>query len=166
MKYVPRFLKKIEALRVVVPIQAVPILDSLAKFREIQQGCFGWDLCPDYRERIKCFTESVASLKVFCESSLSLKFTITWKLHMVCCHLEPRLTRLGQGLALVCEQAGEAIHHKFKATRARFKRSKYHPLAGKALKKSVVQWSSWALNPITKSVMQRFRDKARERRRR
>jgi hypothetical protein len=161
-----RFLKKIEALRAVVPLQALPILDALAKFREIQHGCFGWDLCSDYSQRIASFTESVEDLKLFCEGTLGLKFTIPWKLHMVCCHLEPLLDRLGRGLALVCEQAGEAIHYRFKGTKSRYRLNKYHVMAGKAQKKAVVQWSSWALHPITKSTMQRYRDKASARRRR
>ena len=46
---------------------------------------------------------------------LKLTLTITWKLHMVCSHLESLLDRLGTGLAIVCEQAGEAVHCKFKS---------------------------------------------------
>ena len=46
-----------------------------------------------------------------------MKLTIPWKLHMVCAHLEPLLTRLGQGLAIFCEQAGETIHCKLKKQR-------------------------------------------------
>ena len=57
-----RFMKKIEAMRRVVPVQALPILDTLELFREIQHGCFGWELSKDYKEKIHKFTESVASL--------------------------------------------------------------------------------------------------------
>ena len=83
---------------------------------------------------------------------------------MLSCHLEPLLTRLGQGLAIYCEQAGEAIHHKFKGTKSRYKRNKYHAMHGKAQKKAVVQWSSWNLHSINKSTIQRYRDKARMKR--
>ena len=50
---------------------------------------------------------------------LKIKVNITWKIHMICCHLETQLTRLGRGLAIVCEQAGEAVHSKLKKTEAR-----------------------------------------------
>ena len=113
-----KFMKKIEAMRQVVPARALPILDTLKLFREIQHGCFGWELCKDYKQKIHKFTESVARLKIYCETTLKVKYTIPWKLHMVCCHLEPLLDRLGRGLAIVCEQAGEAVHAKFKLTKS------------------------------------------------
>ena len=159
-----RFMKKIEAMRRVVPVQALPILDTLKLFREIQHGCFGWELCKDYKQKIHKFTESVASLKIYCETTLKIKYTIPWKLHMVCCHLEPLLDRLGRGLAIVCEQAGEAVHAKFKLTKSRYNKNKYHESHGKAQKKAVVHWSSWNVYRVNNSTMQKFRDKARARR--
>ena len=50
---------------------------------------------------------------------MKIKVNITWKIHMMCCHLETQLTRLGRGIAIVCEQAGEAVHSKLKKTEAR-----------------------------------------------
>ena len=110
------------------------------------------------------FTESVAKLKVYCETTLKVKYTIPWKLHMVCCHLEPLLDRLGRGLAIVCEQAGEAVHAKFKRNKSRYNKNKYHQSHGKAQKKAVVHWSSWNIHPVNRKTMQKFRDKARARR--
>ena len=60
---------------------------------------------------------------------------------MVCCHLDPLLDRLGRGLAIMCEQAGEAVHDKFKRTKLRYNKNKYHQSHGKAQKKAVVHWS-------------------------
>jgi hypothetical protein len=159
-----RFLKKIEAMRQVAPARASPILDTLLLFRKIQHGCFGWELCGDYKQKINMFTESVAKLKVYCETTLKVKYTIPWKLHMVCCHLEPLLDRLGRGLAIVCEQAGEAVHAKFKRTKSRYNKNKYHQSHGKAQKKAVVHWNSWNIHPVNRKTMQKFRDKARARR--
>ena len=62
---------------------------------------------------------------------------------MVCCHLEPLLIRLGRGLGFCAEQAGEAVHHKFKKTKARYYRNFYHSKHGSAKKRAVVHWSSW-----------------------
>ena len=58
---------------------------------------------------------------------------------MLSCHLEPLLTRVGQELAIYCEQAGKAIHHKFKGIKSLYKRNKYHAMHGKA------QCSTWNL---------------------
>ena len=82
-------------------------------------------------------------LKLYSRGVLRVRLTITWKLHMVCAHLEPQLTKLGTGMAVVCEQAGEAVHCKYKPTKARYKRNKYHSGHDKAQKSAVVHWSSW-----------------------
>jgi hypothetical protein len=148
----------------VVPVRALPILDFLDIFRKIQKGCFGWTLCADYSNLIKKFVKSAKNLQTYCPAHLKVKFSITWKLHMVACHLEPLLDRLGRGLAVVCEQAGEAVHHKFKRCKARYHRNKYHIMHGKAQRKAVVQWTSWNIHPVNRSTMQRYREKALARR--
>ena len=147
-----------------MPVCALPILESLELFREIQKGCFGWTLCTNYSSLIKEFVKSVETLQSYCHTTLKVKFSIPWKLHMVACHLEPLLDRLGHGLALVCEQAGEAVHHKFKRCKARYQRNRYHAKHGTAQRKAVVQWTSWNVHSINRSTMQRYREKARARR--
>ena len=159
-----RFLKKLGELRKVVPTHALPILDFLDIFREIQKGCFSWTLCNNYSTLIKDFVKSVKYLQTYCPSTLKISFSISWKLHMVCCHLEPLLDRLKCGLAMVCEQAGEAVHHKFGRCKARYKRNQYHAKHGKAQHKAVVQWVSWNVHPINRKTMQRYRVKAQARR--
>ena len=90
-----------------------------------------------------------------------MKMTITWKLHMVCAHLEPQVTKLNTGLAVVCEQAGEAVHCKFKPTKACYKRNNYHSSHGIAQKTAVVHWSSWNVYAINKSTIQMYKRKYR-----
>ena len=92
-----------------------------------------------------------------------MKLTIPWKLHMVCAHLEPLLTQLGQGLAIFCEQAGEAVHCKLKKTKARYKRNQYHSQHGRAQKTAVSHWSAWNVYPLNKSVLQMYQNKAKMR---
>ena len=101
-------------------------------------------------------------LKFKFQRVLVVQLTITWKLHMVCTHLEQQLTKLGTGMAGVCEQAGEAVDCKFKPTKARYKRNKYHSSHGKAQKLAVLHWSSWNVNAINKYTMfirQKYRKK-------
>ena len=65
---------------------------------------------------------------------------------------------------MVCEEAGEAVHYKFKRWKAQYQRNKYHIIHGKAQRKAVVQWTSWNIHPINRSSMQRYREKALARR--
>ena len=135
-----RFLKKIADLRKVAPPITYPILNTLQKFQYITTGCFGWELCSDYKKRIQDFQTGLVGLQKYCRRVFRINFTIAWKLHMICCHLEPLLTKLGTGLAVYCEQAGEAVHHKMKNIKARFKRNIYHINHGRAQMGSVVNW--------------------------
>ena len=57
-----RFMKKIDVLQKLASVNAVPILNTLQLFKRVQNGCFGWDLCPDYKGRIHYFIISVKKL--------------------------------------------------------------------------------------------------------
>ena len=95
------------------------------------------------------------------QTVLGHKLTITWKLHMVCTHLEPLLTQLGRGLAIYAEQAGEVIHYKYKHTKSRYQRNKYHPKHSEKQVKAVSNWSSWNVLSLNKTSIQIYREKAR-----
>ena len=103
---------------------------------------------------------------IILQTVLGQKVAVTWKLHMLCVHLEPLLTKLGRGLGIYAEQAGEAVHHKYKKTKGRFKRNKHHSLHMEALKKALCYWSRWNVYPMNKSTIQMYRDKARLKRKR
>ena len=77
-----------------------------------------------------------------------------------------RHSEMAVDTGLNAEKAGEAVHHKYKKTKGRFKRNKYHSLHGEALKKAVCYWSSWNVYPMNKSTIQMYRDKARLKRKR
>ena len=62
-------------MRLVVPESAFPIIRCLEHFRDIKDGCFGWDLAPDYRERITSFTQSVRELQGHCQVVLDNFFS-------------------------------------------------------------------------------------------
>ena len=159
-----KLLRKLDELGAAVPRALIPIVNLLKKFKSIVDGCFGWDLCWDYKERISSFTAAFLKLQAYVMKAFKVKLTTTWKIHMVCAHLQPLLTRLRTGLAVVCEQAGEAVHSKFKATRSRYKRNKYHSNHGKAQKSGVVHWSSWNVKLVNKNTIQKYREKFRSRR--
>ena len=144
-----RFLKKLGELRKVVPAHALPILDFLDIFREIQKGCFSWTLCNNYSTLIKDFVKSVKYLQTYCPSTLKISFSISWKLHMVCCHLEPLLDRPKCGLAMVCEQAGEAVHTNLGGARPATSATSTIPSTARP---STRQWSSGSHRIFTPST--------------
>ena len=66
-------MKKIDVLQKFVPPTALPILNTLQLLRRVQTRCFGWDLCPDYKERIHDFIDSVKKLQVHFREVLNMK---------------------------------------------------------------------------------------------
>ena len=62
-----RFLKQLDLLATAIPRKLLPIIKTLKLFREIVTGCFSWELCTDYKDRITAFTNSLQSLVVYCK---------------------------------------------------------------------------------------------------
>ena len=77
-------------------------------------------------------------------------------------HLELLLTQLERGLAIYAEQAGEAVHYKYKHTKSRYQRNKYHPNHGKKQVKAVSNWFTWNLISLNKTSIQIYREKRKQ----
>ena len=71
---------------------------------------------------------------------LGFNLNITWKVHILLCHVEPFVEFHSCGLSNFAEQTGEAIHAKFKPTWARFKRLEDHPEHADRLLKAVMDF--------------------------
>ncbi len=67
---------------------------------------------------------------------------VSWKIHILVCHLPDWLDAKAVGMAQYSEQACEATHHDFEGTHKRFKRAVGHDDHGKNLRRSVVEYSS------------------------
>ena len=78
-----KLLRKLDELGAAVPRALIPIVNLLKKFKSIVDGCFGWDLCWDYKERISSFTAAFLKLQAFVMKAFKVKLTTTWKIHMV-----------------------------------------------------------------------------------
>ena len=63
------------------------IIDLLAKFDRVVTGCFSYELAPDYIKRMDHFINSVWELISVCKHKLSIKLSVTWKVHMVVSHV-------------------------------------------------------------------------------
>ena len=101
---------------------AIPaIIDLLAKFDRVVTGCFSYELAPDCIKRMDHFINSVWELITVCKHKLSIKLSVTWKVHMVVSEVKAQLYNTGEGLAKDSKQTGEARHSKMTKEMQRFK---------------------------------------------
>ena len=91
-----RFLAKVEDLKTAVWFhnEAEPIVDCLLEFRKVKDKCFGWDLGEDWREDIHSYTSMFSDLQQYAKEVLGETLTVTWKIHMITCHLETFLDKV------------------------------------------------------------------------
>ena len=88
-----------DELRRVAPFNCIPVLNLMSAFLRITEGCFSWDLAPDYEERIQViqlfpyinniiivnlhqvFRRQYEEVMLYCEM-MGLPFTVSWKVHV------------------------------------------------------------------------------------
>ena len=114
-----KFLFKLDLLQLELPINLHPVLDTLKIFSGVVEGCFSYELCTNYKEKIMDFRDSYKNLMVYSKKSRKFPLTVTWKVHCVTAHLEYMLTKQGKGMAHFAEQTGEAAYHKMKPAHSR-----------------------------------------------
>ena len=88
-----KLLCKLDLLPLELPINLHPVLETLKIFSCIVEGCFSYELCTDYKEKIKDFRDSFKNLMVYSKKSLKCLLSITWKVHYVTADLEGMLTK-------------------------------------------------------------------------
>ena len=106
------------------------IIDLLAKYNRVVTGCFSYELDPDYIKQMDHFIISVWELISVCKHKLSIKLSVTWKVHMVVSHVRAQLDKTGEGLAKDSEQTGEARNSKMSKEMQRFKMDEQNPHHG------------------------------------
>ena len=114
-------------------------MDLLGKFDMVVSGCFSYELAADYSEQFKT---SVWELICVCQEDLGITLTVTWKVHMVVCHVKTELDRTGEGLAKDSEQTGEAGHSKMSKEMKRLKRDQMNPNHGERMLEGVKRFVS------------------------
>ena len=53
-----KFLFKLDLLQLELPINLHPVLDTLKIFSDVVEGCFSYELCTNYKEKIMDFRDS------------------------------------------------------------------------------------------------------------
>ena len=122
------FLENIEDIRHTdwFPEEATPIVDCLLAFRDVKDSTFSLELKNGWENTISLYTSMFSELQVYSEATLGLHLTCTWKIHIICCHLSPFLSKVQCGMANYSEQTGESIHARLKPILKRDKRKEMH----------------------------------------
>ena len=115
--------------------EAIAFVDTFRAFNSVRKSCFGTELADNFKQALSDFRSSVLSLQMF-------GLSITPKIHMVIHHVEDWVTRHGQPLGQVSEQAGESVHSAFRKHMENFKVSPLNPKFGQTLLRTVVSFSS------------------------
>ena len=119
--------------------QFIPIVQCLKDFRKVKEACFGKNLDPCLRNLMERLKNSF-----LCAQDVAIgngkNLSITWKVHILMCHVVPFVEFHNCGMSRFAEQCGESIHAKFKPTWARYKRSEGHSEHQDKLKKAVIDF--------------------------
>ena len=138
-----KILKNLENLERTVLSEAshlISIVHCLKNFRSVKDACFGKSLEVGYRKSFENLKNSIFDAQELAEN-LGKKLPITWKIHILLCHVLPFVEYNNCGLSKYAEQCGEAIHSKFKPTHSRYKRQEEHPEHGERLLSSVLSFN-------------------------
>ena len=119
----------------------MPFVECLKCFKQVVDDCFSSILSPDLEKDMVKLKVSFIKCQNIAEN-VDFNLNVTWKVHILFCHVVPFCLKKRCGLSKFAEQTGEAIHSKFKPTWQRFKRSGVHPNHGENLLKSVVDFSN------------------------
>ena len=71
-----------------------PVLECLKAFEAVKDATFSWELEEGWEEKISDYTSMYAELQEYSASVLGLELTVTWKIHIICCHLSDFLSKV------------------------------------------------------------------------
>ena len=140
-----RFLSLLDVLErdvtITAAINILPIIDCLRKFSLIKSAVFGLELGTDISVKIEDFKSSFFSLQLYTKDIFDYNLTVSWKIHILVCHILPFVEHNNTSLGNYAEQCGEAVHHKFKKTWVNYKRTIGHKNYAEKLKSAVVNFN-------------------------
>ena len=77
------------------PEELNPVLDCLKAFEAVKSTTFSWELKEGWEEKNSTFTMMYAELQQYSASVQNLNLSVTWKIHIVYCHLSDFLSKVG-----------------------------------------------------------------------
>ena len=140
-----RFMSLLDVLEKDVTITAainiLPIMNCLRKFSLVKLAVFGLELGTDISVKIEDFKSSFFSLQLYTKDIFDYNLTVSWKIHILVCHILPFVEHNNISLGNYAEQCGEAVHHKFKKTWVSYKRTIGLKKYAEKLKSAVVNFN-------------------------
>lgn len=127
-----KLLSRVDALRAMCPIQALPYVDCFSAFQKVVHSCYGDKLDANYKLIIQNFAASY----------LQLGISVTPKVHAVFHHIMDFCEVHNVGLGRFSEQSVEAVHSDFKTTWSRYKVAESNPAYSSQLLKAVRDYNS------------------------
>ena len=95
-------------------INILPIINCLHKFSLVKSAVFGLELGTDISVKIEDFKSSFFCLQLYTKDIFDYNLTVSWKIHILMCHLFPFVEHNNISSGNYVEQCGEVVHHKFK----------------------------------------------------
>ncbi|XP_047130336.1 uncharacterized protein LOC105848372 [Hydra vulgaris] len=122
-------------------IDILPIINCVRKFSLVKLAVFGLEMGADISAKIEDFKCSFSSLQLYAKDIFDYDLKVSWKIHILVCHILPSIEHNNISLGNYAEQCGEAVHHIFKKTWVNFKITIGHKNYGKKLKFAVVNFN-------------------------
>ena len=117
-----------------------PVVSFLRKFSIIKTKGFSMFIGESIAESVLDFKKAFENLQLHLLEKFNYQLNISWKVHILVCHLVPFLQHSQFGLGVYAEQAGESAHHYHYQVWKRYKRRLEHNDYAKQLKKSVIEF--------------------------
>ena len=122
-------------------INILLIINCLRKFSLVKSAVFGLELGTDISVKIEDFKSSFFSLQLYTKDIFDYNLTVSWKIHILVCHILPFVEHNNISLGNYAEQCGEVVHHKFKKTWVNYKRTTGQKNYAEKLKSAVVNFN-------------------------
>ena len=86
--------------------QLLSVVDCLRNFQTLKKEAFGISIGENVDEAVKLFKSSYEDLVSYVEDTFEgVALTVSWKVHIAACHIDPFLSKSSQGLDVYSEQA-------------------------------------------------------------
>ena len=117
-----------------------PVVSCLRKFSIIKTKGFSMFIGESIAQSVLDFKKAFENLQLHLLEKFNYQLNISWKVHILVCHLVPFLQHSQFGLGVYAEQAGESAHHYHYQVWKRYKCRLEHNDYAKQLKKSVIEF--------------------------
>ena len=117
-----------------------PVVSCLRKFLIIKKKGFSMVIGESIAESVLDFKKAFENLQLHLLEKFNYQLNISWKVHILVCHLVPFLRHSQFGLGVYAKQAGESARHYHYQVWKQYKCHLEHNDYAKQLKKGVIEF--------------------------